>query len=125
MLFNKLMENNEPVIKNGNTMFYSQTCVDTKYGIQCYKNVVLIYNVDGINVPTTHNAPSLSDAVKFLKVYPDLEKLFVMDENSNQKYIGTRCCGEVNSKRCDNIILSGNTEKYCPGCRENMKAYLG
>ncbi len=121
----KLVENHEPTIQTGYDMFYSQNYVDKKFGLAGYTNVVHIYNVDGGNTPTTYKSHSLIAALDYLKHYDDTERLFRMDENSNQKYVGTRCCGEAYSKRCHAIIPPEGTTKYCPGCRENMKAYLG
>ncbi len=125
----QLPKDGKPTIKNGYRMYYSENHASMKCFPLGYQSVVLSYFVDGKDVLVTYKAHSQEALTTYLKYYPDAKFIFEMKEDSDQKYNGIQCIGEIDiggnhSIRCSEILPTGTTNS-CTRCWNNMRKIMG
>ena len=107
-------------------MYYSEKLAN-RYDevMRCYRSVLLVYEVDGILIEANikMHKEDISEVQSYL---PDMKLVFTMNESGNQKYIGTRCIGQRDGKRCHEVLVSKpGQQNSCAHCWNAMRNFMG
>ncbi len=107
-------------------MYYSEKLANkhNDFPGEC-TSVLLIYEVDGTRLEANikMNKEDISDVQAR---FSDMKLVFTMDAEANQKYIGTRCIGWYDNKRCPEVLVKKPGQaNSCPRCWNAMRALLG